>query len=258
MRNARALTRPPGASYQKCLSCHPLHGTIDVARAQQQHDKYRSVLEDLGLDVIVLPQDDEHPDACFVEDCAVVHGVKALITRMGAPSRRGEECAVEATLKEHLATKRAVSPATVEGGDVVHLPDRLISGLSARTNAEGVRQMGEWLEVVVDTIDDVSMMHLKSHVTYLGDGKSVATKRFADHSAFRDMEVIIVPEGEEYAADTLAVGSTVLMPSGRVASHELVRRPPLPPFPCLDIARERRERRERGTPPRRRGAHRIP
>jgi dimethylargininase len=224
MRNARALTRPPGASYPKCLSCHPLHGTIDAARAREQHDKYRSVLEDLGLDVILLPRDDDHPDACFVEDCAVVHGSRALITRMGAPSRRGEEGAVEAALKEHLATKRAVSPATVEGGDVVHLPDRLISGLSARTNAEGVRQMGEWLGVDVDTIDDASMMHLKSHVTYLGDGKCIATRRFANHPALRDMEVIIVPEGEEYAADTLAVGSTVLMPAGRVASHELVRR----------------------------------
>ncbi len=224
MRNERALTRPPGRSYPKCLSCHPLHSTIDFAEAREQHDKYRSTLQDLGLDVIVLPPDDEHPDACFVEDCAVVHGEKALITRMGVPSRRGEEVAVEGILKRHLSTRRAVSPATVEGGDVVHLPDRLVSGLSARTNAEGIRQMGEWLEVDIDTIDDSRMMHLKSHVTYLGDGKFITTRRFADHPALRGAEVIVVPEGEEYAADTLSVNGTVLMPSGRTASHELVRK----------------------------------
>jgi dimethylargininase len=193
-------------------------------KARQQHDEYRSVLEGLGLDVITMPADDEHPDACFVEDCAIVHGGRALITRMGAPSRRGEIDAVESVLGEHLTTKRAVPPATVEGGDVVHLPDRLVSGLSARTNAEGVRQMADWLEVDVDTIDDASMMHLKSHVTYLGEAKCIATKRFADHPALLGLEVIVVPEGEEYAADTLSVGNTVLMPSGRTASHELVRR----------------------------------
>lgn len=224
MRSERALTRPPGASFPKCLSCHPLHSTIEISKARRQHAEYCLILEDLGIDVISMPADDEHPDACFVEDCAVVHGSKALITRMGAPSRRGEVDAVEEVLREHLATKRAISPATVEGGDVVHLPDRLVSGLSARTNTEGVRQMTEWLEVDVDTIDDASMMHLKSHVTYLGEGKCIATRRFANHPVLGDLEVIIVPDGEEYAADTLSVGSTVLMPSGRTASHELVRR----------------------------------
>ena len=218
------MTRPPGASYSKCLSCHPLRDTIDLSKALEQHRAYCSTLLDLGLDVIALPADDDFPDACFVEDCAVVHGTKALITRIGAESRRGEEDAVEAVLAQHLSTRRATPPATVDGGDVVHLQDRLISGLSSRTNSEGIRQMRDWLEVRVDTIEDSSMMHLKSHVTYLGEGVAIATERFAKHPALQGLQVVVVPKGEEYAADTLAIGDSVLMPSGMKEAHHLVER----------------------------------
>ena len=220
---SKALVRPPGASFVKCLSCHPMRDSVDLSKACDQHEAYRYMLGDLGLEVTVLPQDDLRPDACFVEDCAVVHGRKALITRLGATSRRGEEDAVEAALDEYLATKRAVAPATVEGGDVVHLSDRLISGISKRTNTDGIEQMSEWLDVNVDTIRDGDMMHLKSHLTYLGRDKFVATEKYASHPTLKDMEVIVVPRGEEYAADTLAVNDTVLMAAGRVESHRLVR-----------------------------------
>jgi len=37
------------------------------------------------------------------------------------------------------------------------------------------------------------------------------------------MNVIIVPHGDEYAADTLTIDDTVLMPAGRERAHELVR-----------------------------------
>ncbi|MDH3364472.1 MAG: arginine deiminase-related protein [Thermoplasmata archaeon] len=222
MKYRKALIRPPGANYVKCLSCHPMRGTVDLKKAREQHAVYKAILADLGLEVIVLPQDDFHPDSCFVEDCAVVHGPKALITRMGAPSRRGEEDAVEAKLEDYLSTRRAEAPATVEGGDVVHLPDRLISGLSQRTNAEGIRLMGEWLAVKVDAIEDEEMMHLKSHVTYLGEGTLIATEKYSNHPALRGMDVIVVPKGEEYAADTLAIDDTVLMPAGRRESQRLV------------------------------------
>lgn len=196
---------------------------MDVERARAQHRAYRKTLADLGLDVIALEPDDEHADACFVEDNAVVHGGKALICRMGAESRRDEVGGVEAALSHYLTTRRATEPATVEGGDVVHLPDRLISGLSQRTNDEGVHQMSEWLGVRVDTIKDPTMMHLKSYVTALGEKTVISSRRFADHPILSKFEVICVPDEEAYAADTLTVGGTVLMPAGMPKSARLVR-----------------------------------
>jgi dimethylargininase len=220
----RAIVREPGKNYAKCISCHPLRHTIDMVLAREQHARYRKILTDLGLEVISVPPDDGHADACFVEDNAVVHGKKSLICRMGAESRRGEESAIEEVLKQYVRTKRATAPATVEGGDVVHFDDWLLSGVSERTNQEGVLQMRRWLEVRVDTIVDPRIMHLKSYVTSLGRNTVIATKRYAKHVALRGLSAIIVPEGEEYAADTLTVGDTVIMPVGRPRALELVRK----------------------------------
>ena len=139
----RALTRTPGKSYVKCQSCHPKRHTIDLSLALEQHAVYCSTLRDLGLEVVTLPPDEHHPDACFVEDTAVIHGKKALICRSGVESRRGEEVSICDVLGQYMSLKMAAPPATVEGGDVVHFEDRLLSGLSQRTNAEGVRQMSE-------------------------------------------------------------------------------------------------------------------
>jgi dimethylargininase len=220
----RAVTRNLGKSYVRCESCHPLRDTIDLPLAVEQHRTYCATLRDLGLEVIALPPDELHPDACFVEDTAVIHERKALICRAGVESRRGEEDSIADILGQYLSLRRAVAPATVEGGDVVHLEDRLLSGLSQRTNSEGVRQMGEWLGVRVDTVEDPDMMHLKSHVTYLGRGFAIATREYASNPSLKGYEVIVVPEGDEYAADTLTIDDTVLMPARRERAHELVRK----------------------------------
>jgi dimethylargininase len=153
----------------------------------------------------------------------VVQGGKALICRMAKESRRGEESGVEEVLRGIMPVRRAASPATVEGGDVIHLPGRLISGITQRTNEEGVAQMQEFLGVPVDTIVDTSIVHLKSYVTYLGRGIMIAAERYAGHDVLRGFKVVMIPEGEEYAADTLAIGDTVFMPAGLPRAHEAVR-----------------------------------
>jgi dimethylargininase len=219
-----AIVREPGKSYKDCISCHPLRDTIDMTIVREQHGLYRRTLVDLGLEVVSIPPDDRHADACFVEDNAVIHGKRALICRMGEESRRGEETAVEQVLKQYVRTKRAKAPATVEGGDVIHFDDRLLSGVSQRTNQDGVDQMGEWLEVRVDTIVDPAIMHLKSYVTSLGGDTVIATDRYSGHSALKGLDTIFVPKGEEYAADTLTIGDTVIMPAGHSRAQEAVRK----------------------------------
>ena len=222
MEPRRALIRDIGDRYKSCLSTHPLHSTLDLKLAREQHTAYCDALEELGLEIIRVPRDDEHPDSVFVEDNAVVHGGKALICRMAKTSRRGEETAVEAVLKQYLKVKRATSPATVEGGDVVHLDDKLISGISQRTNPEGIAQMQEWLEVPVATIFDPSIMHLKSYVTYLGKGIMIAAEHYATHPALESYQIIIPRSDSEYAADTLSVGDTVLMAKGYPEAYKMV------------------------------------
>jgi len=142
---------------------------------------------------------------------------------MARESRRGEEDAVEKLLDEYLEVKRAVAPATVEGGDVIHLSDHLISGVTERTNPEGIAQMEAWLDVAVDTIVDPGIVHLKSYVTYLGKNTMIATRQYANHPTLKGYRVLIVPDDEVYAANTLAIGDTVLMPKGRPHALSMVR-----------------------------------
>lgn len=223
MEPRRALVREPGDRYAGCLSTHPLHHTVSLEKAREQHAAYCGTLEELGLEVIRVPRDDVHPDSCFVEDNAVVYGGRALICRMAKESRRGEQPGVAAALEECMPVRWATAPATVEGGDVVHLEDRLISGITERTNPEGVAQMQEWLNVRVDTIFDPGIMHLKSYVTYLGKGIMMATEKYVNHPALEGFNILIPPAEDEYAADTLAVGDTVLMAEGYDTAQLMVR-----------------------------------
>lgn len=219
----RAIVREPGARYSECISSHPLRKAIDLTRAREQHATYCRTLEDLGLELIQLPRDDAHPDSCFVEDNAVVFGGKALITRMAKRSRRGEELDVENVLKEHLLTRRATEPATVEGGDVIHLESRLISGRSQRTNEAGIDQMRDWLGAEVGVIADKDIVHLKSHVNYLGRGTFISTRAYAEHPQLSGARVFVVEDDEAYAANALVIGDSVLTPKGFPKTLELLK-----------------------------------
>ncbi|UCG01891.1 MAG: hypothetical protein JSW11_20085 [Candidatus Heimdallarchaeota archaeon] len=209
-----AIVREPGAKFSQCITSHPLQREINVSNAKKQHSVYCNTLLELGFDVIQLPTDNEHPDSCFVEDCAVIHNNKALISRMGAEARRGEELAVEKTLNDFMETRRTISPGTIEGGDIIHLPNHLICGVTQRTNIEGVDQLKEWLNVTVGVYHDPNIVHLKSYATYLGDDYVIATKSHMNHPTLKNFQILTVDDNESYAANTLAIGKTILIPKG--------------------------------------------
>ena len=152
----------------------------------------------------------------------VLHGNRASITRPAVESRRGEEVSIETVIREYKLTKRVQNPGTIEGGDVIHLDDFLISGLTQRTNIEGVQQTADWLEVPIETLEDPSIIHLKSHVTYLGEKMFASTKQFVSHPLLSDYTKVVIPEHEAYAANTLTCNGSVLMPKGHVESIQLI------------------------------------
>lgn len=122
-----------------------------------------------------------------------------------------------------MPVKRAVAPATIEGGDVLHLEDYLICGITQRTNDEGVNQLGKWFGVEVKTILDKEIVHLKSYISYLGRGIILSTRRYANHPTLKGLTVLVVPEGEEYAANALAIDDVVIMARGFPKSERIVK-----------------------------------
>lgn len=218
-----AIVRPPPKSFSSCISSHPLRHLLDIDLAKKQHSMYCRTLEELGLELIQLSSDENHPDSCFVEDTAIVFGNKAVITRMAKQSRRGEVDTISEVLAEHKSLKKIKKPGTIEGGDVIHLDDFLISGVSERTNNEGIRQSSDWLGARIDTVQDPDIVHLKSYTTYLGKNIMIMTNRFQNHPIFRNFVQVLVPSDETYAANTLAIDDVVLMSSRHPKTSEIVR-----------------------------------
>lgn len=219
----RAIVRPPSNSMKGCLSDHPLHHTLDVEKALEQHKTYCETLRDLGLDLIELEPDESHPDSCFVEDTVVVHNNKAIIGRMARESRRGESDRVLEVLSEFKQMHSVTAPATLEGGDVIHLSDSLLCGITDRTNHEGASQMEHWLETAVHRIEDPNIMHIKSHVTYLDQNIIIVNPRYVDDPVLEPFSKIVLPTEESHSANSITIGDTVLLSARHNKTSNLVR-----------------------------------
>ncbi|MGY5878671.1 MAG: arginine deiminase family protein [Candidatus Thorarchaeota archaeon] len=219
----RAIVRPPGVKFKGCLSSHPLHHTLNMELALEQHKMYRRTLADFGLDLIELEPDNVYPDACFVEDTVVVHENRAMITRMAKESRRGESQKVEEVLSEFKRIKTVVEPGLLEGGDVIHLPDSLVCGVTKRSNREGASQMEKWLEMPVHCLEDLTIMHIKSHLTYLGKNTIILNQRYVGNPYLKSYEKIVLPSDESHSANTVALEDVVIMSVRHKKTAELVK-----------------------------------
>ena len=224
-----AIVRPPGRTFADGLTSAPL-GTPSLALALEQHAAYVTALERCGLKVIALDADDAFPDSTFVEDTTVITGSRALLTRPGAASRLGEAAAIRATIARYFTDFEEMSaPGTLDGGDVCEAEDCAYIGLSARTNRAGAEQLAAFLErsgvkaSFVDMTGVTSILHLKSGLSYAGDGIFVAIDELLPRLDLSGARVLHVPAGEEYGANCVRVNDCVLVAAGYPALEALLR-----------------------------------
>ena len=93
-RFTRAIVRRPGSTFASGLTAAN-EGPPDLAKALEQHARYCDALIGCGLRLTYLEPDEAFPDGTFVEDTTLVTGRGAILTRPGAPTRRGEVDSVE-------------------------------------------------------------------------------------------------------------------------------------------------------------------
>jgi dimethylargininase len=221
----RALTRQVGSNFAACELTFLDRQPIDVAQAMEQHFAYETCLTELGVHVTSLPADPSFPDGVFVEDAALVLDEVAIITRPGAESRRGEIVSIAETLEPFRELQYIHEPATLEGGDVVHVGKTLYVGVSRRTNPEGICQLTDLLKhfgYLVVPVDVKGCLHLKSGACWAGGDVILANRNWVDANQFRDFNIIDVPDEEPSAADVLPIGSTLLVPSNFVRTCEML------------------------------------
>lgn len=227
-----ALVRPPDPSFVAALGQKKGAPPIDFDLALAQHRLYVAALRAAGLAVTELPPAAGLPDACFVQDVALVLPELVLLARLAMSARQAEVAAIRPYLPDNRPVMAVEAPGTLEWGDVLRIDDTLVVGLSQRTNPAGAQQVRAALTPLglnVETIPVSAGLHLLSGLSYLGraprrpqgPGVILAWEAYRDLPLLAELDVIVVPEMEAPAANALALGETVVVPAGfaRVAAE---------------------------------------
>jgi dimethylargininase len=205
-----AITRDVSPAIADAELTHMERVPIDYSVAVRQHEEYRQVLASLGCEVISLPADPAHPDCVFIEDTAIVFDDLAVITRPGAESRRGEVGVVASALARYRRLVHIEAPATIDGGDVLVLGDRIYVGRTTRSNEEALTQLRALTGREVIGVDVHGALHLKTAVTRVASDTLLVNREWVDVSPFAGWKFIDAVE--PFGANAALVGSTVIYP----------------------------------------------
>lgn len=226
-----AITRDVARTIQQAELTHVEPQRIDYVLAAIQHREYRGLLESLGCEVIALPADDRYPDCVFVEDTAIVLDDMAVITRPGAESRRGETRIVADALEPYRTLVHIEAPATIDGGDVLVLDDRIYVGLSERTNEAAIGQLRFHTRREVIPVRVSGCLHLKTGVTRVSADTLLINRECVDENAFAGWKFIDVDPAEPFGGNALMISDVVIYPReltktlARLRAHGLDVRP---------------------------------
>jgi dimethylargininase len=209
-----AITREVSPSINNCELSFHARQPIDVTKAVAQHQAYRDCLAEFGVHIISLFAEPELPDAVFVEDPAVVVDEVAVISNMGAASRRPEARSLADAISRYRPIEFLVEPATLDGGDVMRIGRLMFVGLSQRTNRDGIGKLGDILRPYgyeVRPVEVRGCLHLKSACSYIGNDTVLVNRSLIDAEPLREFELIDVPDEEPAAANALLVKDVVIV-----------------------------------------------
>ena len=221
----KAIVRTPCKAMINGLSNANL-GKPDYQNALIQHADYIEALKECGLQVTVLPADENFPDSTFVEDVALMTPYCAVITRPGAPSRMLETVAILDTIREFYTEVEIIeAPGHVEAGDIMMVGDHYYIGLSERTNFAGAQQMISILErhgMSGSIVEFTDVLHLKTGLGYLENNHLLACGEFLHMPEFQRFNLLEVDPAEAYAANSVWINDTVLTPKGFPKTRSLI------------------------------------
>ena len=194
------IVRRPCRAVCDGITSAPELGQPIYEKALQQHDTYIEALKKCGVEVTVLEAD--------------------VITNPGAESRNGEKDEIIGAIRKFFPEDKIEyikDPGTLEGGDVMMVDDTFYVGLSARTNEEGIRQLGEILNKYGMKCVQVPLekvLHLKTGVNYLEHNNMLVAGEFITKPEFEQYNKVVVPEEEAYGANCIWMNETVIVPEG--------------------------------------------
>jgi dimethylargininase len=223
----RAILRTPGRSVTQGLREHdgpsPTYEGVAL-----EHRDYRQALESSGVSVDLLPPLEDYPDSMFVEDPALVFPEGAIMLRPGAATRAGEADHLRPTLLRHFDAVMELPRGHADGGDVLVTPDVVFVGLSSRTDRPGAAALAEALHAIGRRAHIVApppgVLHLKTGASLIDEETMLVTAQVEAAGLFGRFRQLVVPLGEEAAANALRVNETLLVGSRFPRTIELLDR----------------------------------
>jgi len=201
-------------------------GPPDYPKALAQHEAYVAALTECGLQVHLLEADEAYPDSTFVEDAALLTPSCAIITRPGAPSRRGETESIRRVVDAYFSNMEEIStPGTVEAGDIMMVGKHYFIGCSSRTNQRGAEQLISILEkygMSGSIIRFENLLHLKTGASYIENNNLLVSAELINVPEFKGFNLLEVPAEEAYAANSLWINGRVLVPGGFPATRRRI------------------------------------
>ena len=223
----RVLVRRPSVSACSLWQEYGWRAEPDAARLLREHERFCSLLEEAGADVLIAEPLDDDPDAIYAFDPGLVTEHGAVLLRPGKVGRRNEPATVERDLETAgiPVVGTVEEPAVAEGGDLIRLDERtLLAGRGYRTSPAGIESVSRLLPGVELHVFDLphwhgetEVMHLLSLLSPLDVDLAVAYPpllpvALAQLLDTRDIEIVPVPD-EELAS----MGTNVLALAPRVA-----------------------------------------
>ena len=221
-----AITRQVSPRFPECELTYIERTPINLNLARIQHANYISALKALGCKVIELAAEPDLPDSVFVEDTAVVLPGCAIVTFPGALSRRAEIKTIADAMTPFRQLEYLHPPATMDGGDVLLIGNKIFVGLSSRTNKLAIDQMNAMLTSTKSDIVPIEFrhcLHLKSAVTRLDNRTLLINPDWIDPEIFHAYKLITVDANEAPAANCLPIGETILFPSDYPKTSDKIR-----------------------------------
>ena len=215
---SKAITRRPSACVKHGLRSEDA-GDPDFLRLERDHQAYVDALKAAGANVVELEALDDLPDAVFVEDTALCLPDCAILMRPGAESRGPEVTQISDDIRKIFETVFEVSgPAYIEGGDILYTGRQILVGTSERTDHAGIAQLAGFVEPRGHRVRTVKtppgVLHFKTDCSLVETDTILSTQRLASSGCFADYKVLIVPEGEEAAANMIRFNNTLIMSAG--------------------------------------------
>ncbi len=210
-----AIVRTPGRSVVDGIRADAA-AVPDYDTILKEHAAYVAALSAAGVSVDILPPLEAFPDSVFVEDPALVFGEGAILLRPGVAARLCEAEHLRQPLARHFdRVLELEGDEYADGGDVLVTPDAVLIGLSKRTTRKGAEALKHKLAQlgrdarIVETPEGV--LHFKTASSLLSEDTVMVTRRLADTGAFAGLKILVVPDGEEGAANFLSVNDTVFV-----------------------------------------------